>query len=52
MFLIALNIYRLQDDLGQSPELLQQMTTSMDKTLEDAGVLQKRVRLKLFQTTI
>ena len=47
-FLIALNIYRLQDDLDQNPELLEHMSTAMDKMLEEAGAQNECVQLELF----
>ncbi|EHA63814.1 hypothetical protein [Synechococcus sp. WH 8016] len=48
MFLISCNIYRLQDDLEQNPDLLNHMTSVMDKMFEEAGVPQGDIQLELF----
>jgi len=48
MFLISCNIYRLQDDLEQNPDLLNHMTAVMDQMLEEAGVAPEATQLELF----
>jgi hypothetical protein len=48
MFLITCNIYALQDDLDQNPDLMAHLDDLIDQMYEDAGAAQPDIQLELF----
>jgi hypothetical protein len=48
MFLIACNIYRLEDNLDKNPELIDHMVSIMNRKFEEAGLMEDTVQLELF----